>query len=71
VVTKRFLIILLTIGLLSMCVSGCTESKSTDPGVIDHITGAGQIRTYKKARSKIENINKVLEKRYQEIERQE
>jgi len=51
-----------------MSASGCGENKSGEPGVVDYMTGAEQVRTYRKAKSQLEGVNKTLEKRYQEID---
>lgn len=48
-----------------------TERKresETKPGMIDYITGAEQIKTYKKMKSKIEEIERTSEERYQEFQ---
>jgi hypothetical protein len=55
-------IIILTIFLL-----GCAKDSSTtdkpEPGIVDYITGAEQIETYKRTKSKVEDINKTLKER--------
>jgi len=66
-VVKRFSGILVA-GFLLMSASGCGENKSGEPGVVDYMTGAEQVRTYRKAKSQLEGVNKTLEKRYQEID---
>lgn len=59
-----FVIIILTIFL-----AGCAKETSTTdkpkPGTVDYITGAEQIRTYKKVKSKIEDINKISRERFE------
>lgn len=72
---KRFFVIVFAIGYSALFLCGCSNSKSgthkkktTEPGVTDYMVGAEQLKTYQKAKSKMEEINKTLEKRYQEIE---
>jgi PBP1b-binding outer membrane lipoprotein LpoB len=57
--------------VLAVFLSGCTkESPATDkaePGVADYITGAEQLKTFKKAKSKIEEVNETVKEREEEI----
>ena len=48
---------------------GCAEKKSDEPGMIDYLSGGVQLKMYKKTKSKLEDINKTLKERYQEIEK--
>jgi len=58
------IIIILTIFLV-----GCAEETSTidksEPGVADYLTGAESIKTYEKAKSKIEDINKARKQQFE------
>ena len=65
---KRSSIVVLAVGLLLMFAAGCTGRKSEEPGVVEYMTGAVQLKTYQKTRSKIDDINKILEGKYQEID---
>jgi len=57
--------------ILTICLCGCSEESSiseketTEPGVVDYITGAEQIKTYKRVKSKIEDINKTSKERFE------
>lgn len=58
-----------------LLVGGCSrkdaeapEKEAAAPGVVDYLTGAEHIRSYKKAKSKIEGIKSSLEQQYQEME---
>ena len=44
------------------------EKSEKKPGMIDYITGAEQIKTYKKMKSKIKEIEKTSEERFQEFQ---
>ncbi len=55
--------------ILAVFLCGCVEetpiSHEKEPGVVEYITGAEQLKTYKETESKIEDINKKLEERYE------
>lgn len=47
---------------------GCAEKESSEPGVVEYMTGAAQLDTYKKTKVKIEDIDNKRKENYQEIE---
>ena len=51
-----------------MLLSGCSEEKPSEPGVVDYMTGAEQLRTYQRTKVKVQDIDNKLEERYQDIE---
>ena len=70
---KRFFVIIFAAGFLAIFLCGCTErsttppkEKTTKPGMIEYMTGSQQIKVYQKTKSKLDSINKTLEKRYDE-----
>jgi len=64
---NRFLSIGLGIAFVIVLISGCAEEKNGEAGIVEHLTGVQQVKTYSKAKTQIQDINKTLEKRYQEI----
>ena len=57
-----------------LCIYGCgnqtptsVEKEEAEPGVIDYLTGAEHIKQYKKIKSKIEDINKSREERFNDF----
>ena len=59
---KIFLSTFLVMSSLIMLSSGCSKEKPSEPGVVDYMTGAEQLKTYQKAKVKIEDIDKSVEK---------
>ena len=55
--------------ILAVFLCGCAEetpvSHEKEPGVVEYMTGAEQLKTYKETESRIGDINKQLEKRYE------
>jgi len=54
-----YLFILFIVVMLCGCTKG--EEKDQQPDVVDYATGAEQLKSYKKARSTIDNIAKSRE----------
>lgn len=52
----------------SIFLSGCSEKEDQGPGIVEHMTGSEHIKNYKNTKSKLEDINKSLEERYQDID---
>ena len=49
--------------------AGCGQRRTPEePGVIEVMTGAQQIETYKKAKTKLQDVNKALDERYRDID---
>ena len=65
---KFFLVIFIVTFLLSGCTGENPGSHEREDGIVDYVTGVDKIKVYKKTKSKIENINKSLEKRYEGLE---
>ena len=55
--------------ILAILLCGCAEeapvSDKEEPGVVEYMTGAEQLKTYKQTETKIEDINRKLENRYE------
>ena len=51
---------------ISLFFSGCgsEKSSSSEPGIIEQMAGAPQLESYKKTKSKIEDIKKTSQDRY-------
>ena len=75
---KRFFIISFVVGCSAVFLCGCTEGgpatrqkttepKTREPGIIDYMTGSQQIKVYQKTKSKLEDIQKTQEKKYNEF----
>ena len=60
----KYIALTIIIMVLTLTV-GCSDKSSDEPTVVEQITGAEQIKTYKKTRSKIDDVKKDLELRYQ------
>ena len=63
---KEALTAVLTAGCLIVFLCGCAEEdpasrggKSKEPGIIHYMTGAEQLKTYRKTRSKIKDIDRA------------
>ena len=55
--------------MLIIPLEGCGQRRTPEePGVIEVMTGAQHVETYKKARSKLQDVNKSLEDRYRDID---
>jgi hypothetical protein len=61
------------IGYLTVCLCGCEgkkaetgEAKAKEPGVVEYMTGAEDLKQYQKVRSKIEDINRSQEEQRKE-----
>jgi len=65
---KRFYILILIAGYLVASLYGCTEKKSAKPRVLDYLTGAEQVKTYQKIKSKIKGIDQSRKEQIQEGE---
>lgn len=48
--------------------AGCSEEKSSEPGVVSYVSGAEQLKAYQRTKVKVEDIDNKLEERYQDIE---
>ena len=65
---KKYRVLIL---LFSVLLSGCGKkdtggekvNEKSEPSVVDYMTGAEDIRQYKRAREKIEEINKEVQTR--------
>ena len=64
---KKILGVCSFVSFIMINLSGCMGENSGESGIINHLTGAQQVKTYSKAKTQIQDINKTLEKRYQEI----
>lgn len=64
---KIFLSTFVVISCLVMLSSGCSEEKASEPGVVSYMTGAEQLKTYQKAKVKIEDIDNKLKETHQDI----
>lgn len=58
--------------ILAIFLCGCAKEsptsdkeKTAEPGIIDYITGAERLRTYKRTESKVKDIDKTLKERFQ------
>ena len=55
--------------MLALFLCGCAEKapvpQEKEPGIAEYMTGAEQLKTYKETESKIEDINRKLEDRYE------
>ena len=60
---KLYYIIMIPAIFLAGCANETSTTDEREPGIVDYITGAEQIKTYKKTKSKIEEINKTTEER--------
>ena len=60
----KYLIVFNIVIMNLFLMTGCPGKKSDKPGIVDYVTGEEQIRTYKKTKTKIEDVNKVLKARY-------
>ena len=47
--------------------AGPVEEETSEPGVIDYLTGAEHIKQYKKMKSKLEDINKSRQEQYDDF----
>jgi len=65
---KIFLSVFMVISCLVMFSSGCSKEKPSEPGVVDYMSGAEQLRTYQKAKVKIEDIDNKLKENYQQVD---
>ena len=64
---KTFLGTFVVISCLAVLSSGCSEEKSSEPGVVSYVTGAEQLKTYQKTKVKIHDIDNNLKETHQEI----
>ena len=53
---------------LAISISGCSQKESAEPGVVDYLSGAEQLKTYKQTRTKIEDLGKAVKERDQGIQ---
>ena len=65
---KLFPVIIILIIFLLGCTKESPTTNKPEPGVVDYITGAEQIKAYERTKSKIEDINKTLKEQRQGIE---
>ncbi len=47
---------------------GCAQKESSEPGVVEYMVGAEQLKAYKRAESELKEVDSTLEKRYREME---
>jgi NADH dehydrogenase FAD-containing subunit len=47
---------------------GCSKNNDEEPGVAEYLTGAQHLKTYKKARTQLEDIGKAADERNAVIE---
>ena len=64
--------IIFVAGCLMVLLCGCAkedsfshEKKSEEPGIIHYITGAEQLKSYRKVKSRIEDIDRTRKEQYQ------
>lgn len=69
----RFLAAIFIMGYLTVCLCGCEgkksgsgETKAKEPGIVEYMTGAEQLKSYQKVKSKIEDINRSQEEQRKE-----
>jgi len=48
--------------------SGENKAKNAGPGTADYLTGAEDLRAYKRAKTKIEEVNKIVEERNNDMQ---
>ena len=68
---KTLLIWVVVITVVVIALQRCDiegRKESDEPGVIETLTGALHIKTYRRAKSKLEDVDRKLERRYREIE---
>ena len=53
---------------LVISIFGCSKKENTEPGVVDYLSGAEQLKNYKQTRTKIEDLGKAAKERDQEIQ---
>jgi len=61
-------ILILTIVTPLIFSSGCAEKESSEPGVVEYMTGAAQLDTYKKTKVKINDIDSKRKETHQELQ---
>ena len=71
-VAKKPLAVIFATWVLAVLLCGCAErdpdspgEKSREPGIIHYMTGAEQLKRYRKTKSKIEDIDRARKKQYQ------
>ena len=62
---SKYIIVFNIIIVSLLLTAGCSGEKSDEPGIVDYATGAEKIRTYKKTKTKIDDVSKVLKARYE------
>jgi hypothetical protein len=65
---KKFLSVTIMV-MIVLC--GCGKGsppREKEPGIVEYATGAEQIKTYRKAKARAEEINKILEERSEGVE---
>jgi hypothetical protein len=71
-VVKRSLAGIFAAGYLAASLCGCAKEnsashgeKSEEPGIIHYVTGAEQLKSYRKVKSRIEDIDRTRKEQYQ------
>ncbi|MDD4956827.1 MAG: hypothetical protein PHH49_02735 [Candidatus Omnitrophica bacterium] len=54
--------------ICGMCASGCAEKDDSEPGTVEYLSGSEQVKVYHRTKARIEDINRTLKERYDEVE---